>query len=108
MIFVEGGAFMMGSEDEEAWDREKPVHEVALPSFHIGKFPVTQALWKAVMDNNPSFFTGDERPTENVSWEDAQLFIEKLNKLTNKVYRLPTEAEWEYAARGGRQSKGYK
>lgn len=108
MIFVEGGSFRMGSEDQEGYDDEKPIHEVELSGFYIGKFPVTQALWKAVMKDNPSFFTGDSRPVESVSWEGAQEFIQKLNGLTGKSYRLPTEAEWEYAARGGRQSKGYK
>ena len=108
MIFVEGGSFLIGSEEEEAYFWEKPVHKVQLDGFYIGKFPVTQALWKAVMNENPSFFTGDSRPVESVSWEDAQQFLEKLNELTGKAYRLPTEAEWEYAARGGQQSKGYK
>ena len=98
----------MGSEDEDAYDDEKPVHKVQLDSFYMGKFPVTQALWKAVMNENPSFFTGDSRPVESVSWEDAQQFLEKLNELTGKAYCLPTEAEWEYAARGGQQGKGYK
>ena len=98
----------MGSEDEEAYDDEKPVHEVVLSDFYIGKFPVTQALWNAVLKDYPSFFNGDSRPVERVSWEDTQVFIKKLNELTGRAYRLPTEAEWEYAARGGRQSKGYK
>ncbi len=108
MICVEGGAFLMGSEGEEASSWEKPVHEVQLDSFYIGKFPVTQALWKAVMNENPSFFNGDSRPVESVSWENAQQFLDKLNEITGKAYRLPTEAEWEYAARGGQQGKGYK
>ena len=108
MIFVEGGNFFMGSDEEEAFGNEKPVHEVKLSGFYIGKFPVTQALWKAVMKDNPSFFTGDTRPVEMVSWEDTQAFLQKLNKQTGKAYRLPTEAEWEYAARGGQQGKGYK
>ena len=100
----------MGSEDEEAYNEEKPIHKVALDGFYIGKFPVTQALWKAVMgeNNNPSYFRGADRPVEMVSWEDAQEFLQKLNGLTCKSYRLPTEAEWEYAARGGKNREGYK
>ena len=110
MILVEGGSFMMGSEDSEALDSEKPVHEVTLDSFCIGKFPVTQALWKAVMgnDNNPSYFKGSERPVEMVSWENTQPFFQALQNLAGKSYRLPTEAEWEYAARGGNKSQGYQ
>lgn len=98
----------MGGNDEEAYDEEKPIHEVTLSSFYIGKFPVTQALWKAVMNDNPSSFKGDTRPVEAVSWRDAQAFVEKLNELTGKLYRLPTEAEWEYAARGGQHSERHK
>lgn len=109
MIFVEGGTFIMGSEDAEAWDREKPVHKVKLSGFYIARYPVTQALWKAIMEgvNNPSYFKGDSRPVETVSWKDAQDFIKALNYKKNRNYRLPTEAEWEYAAQGGRNSKGY-
>ncbi|MCB9304018.1 MAG: formylglycine-generating enzyme family protein, partial [Lewinellaceae bacterium] len=92
MVYVEGGAFSMGSEEKSYW-REDPIHQVKLNSFYIGKFPVTQALWKAVMKGNPSFFTGDTRPVESVSWEGAQAFIQKLNEGTGKAYRLPTEAE---------------
>ncbi|MCB0840612.1 MAG: formylglycine-generating enzyme family protein, partial [Bacteroidetes bacterium] len=108
MIFVEGGTFMMGSDSEEAYDREKPVHEVALDSFYLGKYPVTQALWKSVMGNNPSEFQGENNPVEKVSWYDTQDFLKKLNELIRKEYRLPSEAEWEFAARGGNQSEGYK
>lgn len=108
MIFVEGGAFMMGSDSKEAYDRESPVHEVSLDSFYIGKYPVIQALWEAVMGNNPSNFQGDNNPVERVSWSDSQDFIKKLNVLTRKEYRLPTEAEWEFAARGGNHTEGYK
>lgn len=98
---------MMGSEQKEPaiW-REGPIHQVKLESFYIGKFPVIHGLWTAIMKGNPSF-SGDSRPVENVSWEDSQAFIKKLNELTGKAYRLPTEAEWEYAARGGNQSCGY-
>jgi len=100
----------MGSEEEEAHEDEQPIHEVQLSDFKMGKYPVTQALWKAVMgqDNNPSYFPGDNRPVEWVSWNDAQQFIEKLNQQTGENYRLPTEAEWEYAARGGQKSRMYK
>jgi hypothetical protein len=105
MVFVPGGTFLMGSTDGE--NDEKPVHRVTLSDFYIGGIEVTQAQWEAVMGSNPSYFKGDDLPVEQVSWEDCQEFIGKLNKMTGKTYRLPTEAEWEYAARGGTQSKGY-
>jgi formylglycine-generating enzyme required for sulfatase activity len=106
MIFVEGGTFQMGSSSGES--DEKPVHSVTLSAFNIGKYEVTQAQWKVVMGNNPSNFTGcDDCPVENVSWNDVQDFIRKLNAQTGKNYRLPTEAEWEYAAKGGKSGKGY-
>ena len=106
MIFVEGGTFQMGSNTGEA--HEKPVHSVTLSSFNIGKFEVTQAQWKAVIGSNPSHFKGcEDCPVERVSWNDVQDFIRKLNAQTGKNYRLPTEAEWEYAAKGGKSSKGY-
>ena len=108
MIPVEGGTFRMGSKDSEADDDEKPVHSVTLSSYAIGKTEVTQALWKAVMGSNPSYFKGDNLPVEKVSWNDCQKFISKLNQLTGMQFRLPTEAEWEYAARGGNKSRGYK
>ncbi len=114
MIFVRGGTFLMGSEDEDAFEREQPLHEVELSDFYIGQYPVTQALWKAIMGegNKPSYFRGDSRPVESINWQDAQDFIQKLNDKTKPKagwqYRLPTEAEWEYAARGGRLSRGYK
>ncbi len=110
LILVEGGAFQMGSKDEEAFEDEQLVHQVQVPDFYLGKYPVTQALWKAVMggDNNPSNFQGDNRPVERVSWEDAHEFLKKLNELTNQTYRLPTESEWEYAACGGTKSQGFK
>jgi formylglycine-generating enzyme required for sulfatase activity len=106
MVFVEGGTFMMGSNDGE--DDENPIHSVTLDSFYIGKFQVTQAQWKAIMGYNPSQFKGDVLPVEEVSWNDAQEFIEKINQKTSKKYRLLTEAEWEYAARGGNKSRGYQ
>ena len=111
MIFVKGGTFTMGATAEQgsdAFDFEKPTHSVTVSDFYIGKYEVTQAQWRAVMGSNPSCFKGDNLPVENVSWNDVQEFITKLNAQTGKKYRLPTEAEWEYAARGGNQSKGYK
>ena len=104
MKFVEGGRFKMGSpeNDANAYDDEKPQHWVELSDYYIGETVVTQALWKAVMGNNPSDFHGDDLPVENVSWEDCQVFINKLNQKTRRNFRLPTEAEWEYAARGGK------
>ncbi|MBR4160333.1 MAG: SUMF1/EgtB/PvdO family nonheme iron enzyme [Bacteroidaceae bacterium] len=111
MVFVEGGTFKMGATSEqgsESYDDEKPVHNVTLSDFCIGKTEVTQALWTAVMGKNPSKFKGDDLPVDNVSWKNCQNFIEKLNAMTGANFRLPTEAEWEYAARGGKKSKGYK
>ncbi|MDD6783788.1 MAG: formylglycine-generating enzyme family protein [Prevotellaceae bacterium] len=110
MVPVEGGTFQMGAtpEQQDPYDNEKPVHQVTLSSYYIGETEVTQALWKAVMGNNPSNFKGDNKPVEQVSWNECQEFITKLNNLMGKTFRLPTEAEWEYAARGGNKSKGYQ
>ena len=111
MVPVEGGTFTMGATSEQgsdAWDEEKPAHKVTLSDYYIGQTEVTQALWKVVMGSNPSDSKGDNLPVEQVSWDDCQVFIQKLNQLTGKQFRLPTEAEWEYAARGGRKSRGYK
>ena len=108
MVRVDGGTFMMGCEDGDAEKNEKPVHEVTLSSYSIGETEVTQALWQAVMGKNPSNFKGDNLPVESMTWKDCQEFIENLNSLTGKRFRLPTEAEWEYAARGGSKSHGYK
>ncbi len=115
---VAGGEFQMGDDNGE-FDREKPVHRVCLSDFYMGKFPVTQRLWKAVAGDNPAKFKGERSPVETVSWndtqdffnklnarEDVQAFIRQLNPL-GTVFRLPTEAEWEFAARGGIYSKGY-
>jgi formylglycine-generating enzyme required for sulfatase activity len=108
MVTVEGGSFQMGADDSEAYDDEKPVHREYVSTFRIGKTEVTQALWKAVMGSNPSYFKGDNLPVEKVSWNDCKTFISKLNSITGENFRLPTEAEWEYAARGGNKSRGYK
>ena len=111
MVAVEGGTFTMGGTSEQgsdAYDSEFPTHSVTLSDYYIGKFEVTQELWKAVMGSNPSYFNGSNLPVEQVSWNECQEFITKLNGLTGKNFRLPTEAEWEYAARGGNRSGGYK
>lgn len=111
MVAVEGGTFTMGATSEQgsnAEKDEKSAHQVTLSDYYIGQTEVTQALWKAVMGSNPSDYRGDNLPVEHVSWDDCQVFIQKLNQLTGKQFRLPTEAEWEYAARGGRKSRGYK
>ena len=111
MVFVQGGTFMMGATPEQGndcYDNEKPAHRVTVSDFYIGKCTITQAQWKAVMGNNPSGFRGDDLPVEQVIWNDVQDFIRRLNSLTGKPYRLPTEAEWEFAARGGNSSRGYK
>lgn len=111
MVPVEGGTFTMGATAEQGddpIDREKPAHEVTLSSYYIGQTEVTQALWQAVMEASPSYFTGTTLPVEQVSWEECQTFLSALNALTGEHFRLPTEAEWEFAARGGKESEGYK
>ena len=111
MVFVEGGTFTMGATSEQgddAYEYEYPTHRVTLSDYYIGETEVTQTLWKAVMGSNPSYFKGDNLPVERVSYKDVKEFITKLNQKTGKTFRLPTEAEWEYAARGGKKSKGYK
>ena len=111
MVHVEGGTFTMGATSEQgsdAYSDEEPAHQVTLSSFSIGRYEVTQEEWEAVMGSNPSYFKGMKLPVEYVSWDDCQDFIRKLNELTGKQFRLPTEAEWEYAARGGNKSRGYK
>ena len=103
MIAVKGGTFQMGSDDGY-----NAVHQVTLSDYYIGETEVTQELWNAVMGSNPSYFYGNmQRPVETVSWNDCQTFISRLNELTGETFRLPTEAQWEYAARGGYKSKGY-
>ena len=111
MIKVKGGVFTMGATSEqgdEASALEFPPHRVLLDDYYIGETVVTQGLWKAVMGNNPSYRKGDGLPVEEVLWNDAQEFVKRLNHETGRTFRLPTEAEWEYAARGGKKSKGYK
>lgn len=102
MIRVEGGTFMMGADDKDADPDEGPLHEVTLSDYWIGETQVTQELWKAVMGENPSHFkSGPNLPVESVSWVDCKAFIRKLNKLTGYKFQFPTEAQWEFAARGG-------
>ena len=110
-VRVEAGTFNMGatSEQQDAYSDEKPVHKVTLSrNYYIGKTEVTQALWRAVMGSNPSYHKGNNRPVEHVSWDDCQVFIKRLNAATGKKFRLPTEAEWEFAARGGNKSNHYQ
>jgi len=111
MVKIEGGTFMMGATSEHigyAYSDEKPAHQVTLSSFSIGRYEVTQEEWETVMGSNPSMFKGAKQPVENVSWNDCQKFIRKLNEMTGKNFRLPTEAEWEFAARGGNNSRRCK
>lgn len=116
---VKGGEFQMGDSSSK-YDNEKPAHPVKVSGFYMGKIQVTQRLWKAIMGDNPSYFKGKHRPVETVSWDDAQEFLSKLNaredvqafiRQLNPLgteFRLPTEAEWEFAARGGACSKGFE
>ncbi|GCL41391.1 protein of unknown function DUF323 [Dolichospermum planctonicum] len=101
MAVIPGGTFMMGSPENEAKrrDSENPQHQVTVPGFFMGKYPVTQAQYQAIMGNNPSFFKGSNRPVEWVSWNHAVKFCKLLSERTGKTYRLPSEAEWEYACR---------
>ncbi|MBR4804611.1 MAG: formylglycine-generating enzyme family protein [Bacteroidales bacterium] len=113
MIRVDGGSFQMGATPEQGTyypeNDEYPVHLVTLSTYYIGETEVTQELWQNIMENNPSQYRGDlQRPVEGASWNDCKLFIKILNTLTGKKFRLPTEAEWEYAARGGKKSRGYR
>jgi formylglycine-generating enzyme required for sulfatase activity len=113
MVAIPGGKFMMGSNEN---DREKPIHEVTVPSFYMGKYPVTQEQWQAIaqlekieidLDPNPSYFKGDKKPVDSVSWNMGVEFCKRLSRLTGKNYRLPSEAEWEYACRAGTTTEYY-
>ena len=110
MVLVAQGIFFMGCTTEqegECYDNEKPMHQVAITNaFYIGKYEVTQELYEAVMGVNPSHWKGPNLPVESVSWDDAQLFCKELSRLTGYTFTLPTEAEWEYAARGGNKFTG--
>jgi formylglycine-generating enzyme required for sulfatase activity len=111
MIWVEGGSFIMGCTNEqqkECNDNEKPTRQVTLSGFYIGKYEITQAQWLSLMDSNPSYFPGDSLPVDAINFVDIEEFLQKLNASSGKNYRLPTEAEWEYAARGGHKSKATK
>ena len=111
MVLVDGGTFTMGASQnqlKEAESDEKTCHQVTVDAFYICKYEVTQDLWTYVMGKNPSHFRGARLPVEDITWNDCQKFIAKLNELTGETYRLPSEAEWEFAARGGNLSKGYK
>jgi len=119
MAFVRGGSFFMGCTGKERKDKygypfswlsdETPLHLVTLSDFYIGRYVVTQKQWFLVMESNPSSDNRDENlPVTDVSWDDIQWFLGRLNTLTGNAYRLPTEAEWEFAARGGTKSKGFK
>lgn len=107
MQLVEGGNFLMGSDAKEAEDDEKPVHVVGVDSFYLCKYEVSQRLWKYVMGLNPSYFQNPEFPVECVSYDDVHIFLNRLNTITGKKYRLPTEIEWEYAAKGGCMQNEY-
>ena len=105
MMDIPAGEFMMGSDENT---REKPIHKVLVNAFEIGKYPITQEQYESVMKSNPSSFKGNPKnPVENVNWNDAQLFCQKLTQLSGQIYRLPTEAEWEYACRAGTQTRYY-
>ncbi|MEZ9051800.1 formylglycine-generating enzyme family protein [Vibrio sp. 10N.247.311.64] len=107
MVLVEGGTFTMGSNGPEATKAERPARNVTVDSFYIAKFEVTQELFESVMGSSLSYFQNPQVPVNNLSWQQANYFVEQLNELTGEEYRLPTEAEWEFAAKGGNKSKGY-
>jgi formylglycine-generating enzyme required for sulfatase activity len=106
MAYIQGGTFEMGDTRNEGSKDEKPVHTVKLDGFYMGKYEVTQRQWESIMGSNPSYFKDcPDCPVEQVSWEDVQEFLKKLNSKTGSKYRLPTEAEWEYAAGGGASNR---
>jgi formylglycine-generating enzyme required for sulfatase activity len=118
MILIPGGTFLMGSppDELERYDDESPQHSVTVPTFFMGRYPVTQAQWRFVtslpqvnlkLNPAPAYFKGDNRPVESVNWYDAVEFCQRLSQHTNRTYRLPTEAEWEYAARAGTTTPFY-
>lgn len=107
MIWVEGGSFTMGTDGDDAYERERPAHTVTVDGFYIGRTELTQDIFEELMGWNNSYFPCVRCPINNLSWFNIQLFVERLNRATGKHFRLPTEAEWEYAARGGNRSKGF-
>jgi formylglycine-generating enzyme required for sulfatase activity len=107
MVFIPGGTFLMGSPKNEGSDYEKPQHRVTIEPFYMGKYPVTQRQWQAVMGNNPSYYKGENRPVENISWHEAVEFFQRLSKITGIQFHLPSEAQWEYACRAGTTTPFY-
>lgn len=107
MVFVKGGSYVMGSDAKEASAPEKPAHQVKVNDFYIAKYEVSQALYEQVMGFSRSYFENPDIPANNISWQQANAFIKKLNELTGETYRLPTEAEWEFAAKGGQKSQSF-
>jgi formylglycine-generating enzyme required for sulfatase activity len=109
MVYIPGGTFMMGSPATAStrYDNESPQHQVTVPTLYAGKYPITQAQWQAVMGNNPSYFMGEKRPVESVSWHEAVAFCRKVSEKTGKIYRLLSESEWEYACRAGTTTPFY-
>jgi len=107
LVFLKGGCFEMGDTFGDGSPDEKPVHEVCVEDFYMGKYEVTQGQWETVMGNNPSRFKERDRPVEQVSWNDVQQFISRLKDASGRKFRLPTEAEWEYAARSGGKREKY-
>ena len=109
MVYIPGGDFQMGSADADAFADEKPAHRESVAPFRLNRYEVTQEIWQAVMGNNPSTAAiGPEYPVETVTWNDCMDFINKLNRIAGVRFRLPSEAEWEYAARGGARSNGFR